>query len=85
MARDVMYFVYIDSSREVLMAKRRKSAAKVDGRSKKQSWSKDDHRELKRHSKAKTPVSTISRLLKRTDGALRQQARKLGIALGHRR
>ena len=69
------------------MAKMRKSATKMDGRrsGKIRAWSKDDHRELKRHSKAKTPVSAISRAMKRTVGALRQQALKLGIGLGHRR
>jgi hypothetical protein len=40
------------------MAKVRKSARKMDGRrsGKIRPWSKDDHRELKRHSKAKTRV-----------------------------
>jgi hypothetical protein len=69
------------------MAKATKVARKTKdrGSAKKQAWSKDDHRELKRHSKARTPVSTISRAMKRTVGALRQQARKLGLGLGHRR
>jgi hypothetical protein len=44
-----------------------------------------DRRELKRHSKAKTRVSVISRAMKRTVGALRRQALKLGLGLGHRR
>jgi hypothetical protein len=35
------------------------------------------------HSKAKTPVVKISKQMKRTVGALRQQANKLGIGLGH--
>jgi hypothetical protein len=48
-------------------------------------WTKADHRDLKRHSKAKTRVSVISRAMKRTVGALRQQALKLGLGLGHRR
>jgi hypothetical protein len=69
------------------MARMRKSATKMDGRrsGKTRAWSKADHRELKRHSKAKTHVSVISRAMKRTVGALRQQALKLGIGLGHRR
>ena len=69
------------------MAKMRKSATKMDGRrsGKIRPWSKEDHRELKRHSKAKTRVSVISRAMKRTVGALRQQALKLGLGLGHRR
>jgi hypothetical protein len=48
-------------------------------------WSRAHHAELRKHSKAKTPVARISRLMKRTAGALRQQALKLGIPLGHRR
>jgi hypothetical protein len=69
------------------MAKRTKAARKKNGRKgeKKRAWSKEDHRELKKHSNAKTAVSTISRAMKRTAGALRQQARKLGLGLGHRR
>ena len=69
------------------MAKMRKSARKMDGRKsgKRRAWSKSDHRELKRHSKVRTRVSVISRAMKRTVGALRQQALKLGIGLGHRR
>jgi hypothetical protein len=48
-------------------------------------WTKDDLRDLKAHSKGKTPVMAISKEMKRTVGALRQQALKLGISLGHRR
>ncbi len=48
-------------------------------------WTKDDHRTLKGHSKARTPVVKISKQMKRTIGALRQQATKLGIGLGHQR
>jgi hypothetical protein len=48
-------------------------------------WTKGDHRILKAHSKAKTPVVKISKQMKRTVGALRQQALKLGIGLGHQR
>jgi hypothetical protein len=43
------------------------------------------HAELRKHSKVKMPVSTISKMMKRTTEALRQQALKLGIRLGHRR
>ena len=52
---------------------------------KKTRWSKDDCRTLKAHSKAKTPVIKISKEMKRTIGALRQQAFKLGVGLGHQR
>jgi hypothetical protein len=47
-------------------------------------WTRDDVKELKRHSKDKTRVKAISRALKRTPGALRQKAYALGISLGHR-
>ena len=40
---------------------------------------------LKQHSKARTPVSKIVKLMKRTEGSLRQKALKLGIGLGHQR
>jgi hypothetical protein len=40
---------------------------------------------LKQHSKARTPVSKIVKLMKRTEGSLRQKARKLGFGLGHQR
>ncbi|MEJ2377852.1 MAG: hypothetical protein P8Y71_21495 [Pseudolabrys sp.] len=48
-------------------------------------WTKEDLRALKAYSKAKTPVVEISKQMKRTVGALRQQAIRLGIGLGHRR
>ena len=48
-------------------------------------WTKEHSRALKAHSKAKTPVVKISKQMKRTIGALRQQALKLGIGLGHQR
>ena len=48
-------------------------------------WSKANDAELRKHSKAKTPVAKISIPMKRTVGALRQRANKLGISLEHRR
>ena len=48
-------------------------------------WTKADYRDLKAHSKAKTPVIKIARAMKRTPAALRQQAFQLGIGLGHQR
>jgi hypothetical protein len=48
-------------------------------------WTREMNAELRKHSKAKTPIAKISKLMKRTVGALRQQALKLGIGLGHRR
>ena len=60
--------------------------AKADKKATKRArWTKDDRRALKAHSKARTPVVKISKQMKRTIGALRQQALKLGIGLGHQR
>ena len=47
-------------------------------------WSAQDEKELRKHSKNRTPVVKISKALKRTPGALRQKARHLGISIGHR-
>ena len=59
--------------------------AKKAKRSKRVAWTKAHQAELRKHSKARTPVSKISKMMKRTVGALRQQALKLGIGLGHQR
>ena len=48
-------------------------------------WTKTHSAELRKHSKARTPVVKISKAMKRTTGALRHQAMKLGIRLGHQR
>lgn len=48
-------------------------------------YSKADVKELRAHSKARTPVDKIIKLTKRTEGSLRQKALKLGIGLGHQR
>jgi hypothetical protein len=48
-------------------------------------YTKADVKELRAHSKAKTPVVKIAKLTKRSVGSLRQKALKLGIRLGHQR
>ena len=48
-------------------------------------WTKEDVRTLKAHSKARTPVTKVSKVMKRTVGALRRRAGILGVELGHRR
>ncbi|MET4211618.1 NADH:ubiquinone oxidoreductase subunit [Bradyrhizobium sp. LA2.1] len=48
-------------------------------------WTKENIKELKAHSKARTPVVKIAKMTKRTEGALRQKAIVLGIGLGHQR
>jgi hypothetical protein len=48
-------------------------------------WTKEDVRDLKAHSKARTPVSKIAKAMKRTEGAVRQKAKTIGIGIGHHR
>ena len=62
--------------------KKAKAARKTG---KRREWTKADLKELKDHSKARTPVVKIAKLTKRTVGALRQKALHMGIGLGHRR
>ena len=64
-----------------------KSAAKPakKGKITRREYTKEDIKELRAHSKARTPVAEIARLTKRTVGSLRQKALKLGIGLGHQR
>lgn len=64
-----------------------KSATKAAKKAKitRREYTKDDIKELRAHSKARTPVVEIARLTKRTVGSLRQKALKLGIGLGHQR
>jgi hypothetical protein len=52
---------------------------------KRRAWTKKDIAELKAHSKSRTPVAKISKVTKRTVGALRRKAGIVGIRLGHRR
>jgi hypothetical protein len=59
--------------------------AKKIKRAVRREWTRIDVKELKAHSKARTPVIKISKLTKRTIGALRQKALLLGIGLGHQR
>jgi hypothetical protein len=58
---------------------------KKNGKAVRREWTKADVKELKAHSKARTPVTKISKETKRTVGALRQKALNLGIGLGHQR
>jgi hypothetical protein len=48
-------------------------------------WTKEDLRQLKAHSKAKTPVVEVAKAMKRTEAAARQKAKTIGVGLGHRR
>ena len=48
-------------------------------------YTKADVKELRAHSKARTPAAKLAKLTKRSEGSLRQKALKLGISLGYRR
>ncbi|TFV36421.1 hypothetical protein E4K65_45610 [Bradyrhizobium niftali] len=48
-------------------------------------YTRDDVKALKAHSKARTPIASISKQMKRTVPALRAKAHQLGIGLGHQR
>ena len=67
------------------MAKAAKKTVKKAVRPVVKPWTKDDLRTLKAHSKARTPVVKISKVMKRTIGALRRSAGILGVGLGHLR
>ncbi len=68
--------------KETRVAKKSKKTAKKIVR---REYTKADVKELRAHSKAKTPVVKIAKLTKRSVGSLRQKALKLGIGLGHQR
>jgi hypothetical protein len=67
---------------------KKKSNKKTNKTAKKavrRAYSSADVKELRAHSKARTPVDKIAKQTKRTVGSLRQKALKLGIGLGHQR
>ena len=48
-------------------------------------WTREDLRQLKVHSKKKTPAVEVAKAMKRTEAAVRQKANTIGVGLGHRR
>jgi hypothetical protein len=60
------------------MAKKAKKAVRRE-------YTKADVKELRAHSKARTPIAKIAKQMKRSEAALRNKAGKLGIGLGHQR
>jgi len=70
----------VKDAKTIKAAKPAKSARRVV-----KPWTKEDVRTLKAHSKARTPVAKVSKVMKRTVGALRRRAGILGLGLGHRR
>ena len=60
-------------------------ARKAKKRAVRRPWSKADERELRDHSRNKSPIKTVVKSMRRTAGALRQKAFSMGLSLGHRR
>ena len=54
-------------------------------KSRRKEYTRDDVKLLKAHSKARTTVVKLSKMMKRSEGSLRQKARTLGIGLVHQR
>jgi len=70
------------------MARKAKTKVKAQAKANvgsREPWTKEHLRELKAHSKSKTPVVDIAKTMGRTPGALRQKAMALGLKLGHNR
>jgi hypothetical protein len=67
-------------SQEIEMAKKTTKKKAIH-----KTYTASDIKLLKTHSKARTPVSKLAKLMKRSEGSLRQKALKLGIGLGHQR
>jgi hypothetical protein len=63
----------------------RKASKKAKKKIVRREYTKADVKELRAHSRARTPVDKIAKLTRRTVGSLRQKALKLGIGLGHQR
>jgi isocitrate lyase len=70
-------------NKESLVAKKRKKTKKA--KRVRRLYTKEDIKNLRAHSKAKTPVARIAKLMKRSEATLRQKAVTMGIPLGHRR
>jgi len=73
-----MFQQHYVSAEELMQTKAKKKIVRRE-------YTKADVKELRAHSKARTPLATIVKLTKRTEGSLRQKALKLGIGLGHQR
>ena len=63
----------------------KKAAKKTKKKRTRVAYTKAGIRELRVHSKARTPVKKIAKAMKRTERSLRQKALRLGIRLGHKR
>jgi hypothetical protein len=76
--------VEFDSEAAQLIVEKFKMAKTAKKRSYK-TWTKDDLKELKQHSREQTPITKIARAMKRSEATIRMKAYQLGFSVGHRR
>ena len=76
---------WLDKSQNKGVEMAKKVAKKTAKKRTRNEYTKADVRELRAHSKARTPVKKIAKAMKRSEGSLRQKALALGIGLGHQR
>jgi hypothetical protein len=67
------------------MVKKRKSNKATNSVRGYNTWTKDDLKELRRHSKERTPVADIAGDMGRSEATIRMKAYSLGMSVGHRR
>jgi hypothetical protein len=68
------------------MAQKRKTTKKAPSRKRGYNvWTPDDLKKLRQHSKDMTPVSRVSKEMKRSEATIRMKAYSLGLSMGHRR
>ncbi|MGN6590466.1 MAG: hypothetical protein ACTHKE_09265 [Sphingomicrobium sp.] len=48
-------------------------------------WTNEELKALRQHSRAKTPVIKIAKDFKRSEATIRMKAYQLGLSVGHRR
>jgi hypothetical protein len=60
-------------------------AKKAKKRPVRKPYAASDIKLLRAHSKARTPLVKLAKIMKRSEGSLRQKALSLGIGLGHQR
>jgi hypothetical protein len=71
--------------RTVAAVKRKASTLRLSLGRPVRKWTKEDLRELKSHSRKKTPVTTIAKSMRRTVAAVKRKASSHGLLVGHRR
>jgi hypothetical protein len=70
---------------KLLFGSKESAVAKTKKKPTRKPYSASDIKMLKAHSKARTPMPKLSKMMKRSEGSLRQKALLLGIGLGHQR